>query len=92
MAFHDILKFTMFRNTDRFDGSAPLERGKPNFSNGKVTIETDIPAGVYSISGWQYADSLNLGVPLSKKTDEPIMMPAEAPPSSEQVSVEDDFA
>jgi len=92
MPFVDILKFTMFRNTDRFDGSAPMERGKPNFSNGKLTIETDIPAGVYSISGWQYADSLNIGITLSKKTDEPMMMPVDAPPSSEPVSVEDDFA
>ena len=90
MAFHDILKFTLFRNTDRFDGDAPLERGKPNFSNGKLPIETEIPAGVYSISGWQYADSLNIGITLSKKTDEP--MPVDASPSSEPVSVEDDFA
>ncbi len=63
--YNEVLKFTAHRNQDRFDGSAPIEKGKPNFGNGSIVLHSDLPAGEYSVSVWQYADSMNLGVNLS---------------------------
>ena len=43
--YNEVLKFTAHRNQDRFDGSAPIEKGKPNFGNGSIVLHSDLPAG-----------------------------------------------
>ncbi len=70
MAFIEVMKATIFKNLDRFNGVEPIMRGKPNFSNGKITLHTAIPAGEYSISCWQYLDTGNLSLTMSRREQE----------------------
>jgi hypothetical protein len=86
--FEKVMKATGFRNTDRWNGTAPMEKGKPNWSNSKVTIHTAIPAGVYGISLWQYADSGNVSFELSRDNQPPQQQPQQQP---QQRSIDDDF-
>lgn len=69
MAFIEVMKATLFRNRDRFNGDQPMERGKPNFGNGKITLHTAIPPGEYTISGWQYSDTMNIGITMSRREE-----------------------
>ena len=85
--FEKVMKATGFRNTDRWNGAAPMEKGKPNWSNSKVTIHTAIPAGIYGISLWQYADSGNVSFELSRDTQPPALNQQVQP----QGSIDEDF-
>lgn len=88
--YNEVLKFTAHRNTDRFSGDTPLEKGKPNFGNGTITLHSALPAGEYSISVWQYADSMNLGCSLSSvDRNDDNQQPAPAAPQSRDLA--DDF-
>lgn len=66
--YQTILKANAFKNEDRWDGTTPMQKGKPNWGNSKVTLHAPIPAGTYSVSMWAYADSGNLSFELSKDT------------------------
>ena len=63
--YNEVLKFTAHKNAERFSGDVPLEKGKPNFGQSSITLHSALPAGEYSASVWQYADSMNLGFSLS---------------------------
>ena len=85
--FEKVMKATGFRNEERWQDTTPMEKGKPNWSNSKVTIHTAIPAGVYGISLWQYADSGNVSFVLSRDNQ-----PAQQQPQQpQQGSIDDDF-
>ena len=93
MAFIEVMKSTLFKNTDRFEGSMPLEKGKPNFSNGTIPLHAPIPAGEYSLSGWQYSDTGNIGLSMSRKEqDQPQpQKPDDADAPIETGSMSDDY-
>ena len=84
--YQTIMKANVFKNQDRWDGSTPMERGKPNWSNTAVTLHAAIPAGTYSLSMWSYADSGNVSLEFSKDTQA-----QEAAPQP-QGATDDDFA
>ena len=54
---------TLFRN-DIEPGSK-----KPKFSNGNVTIATDLSPGRYSIGVWEWQDSGNLSIDIQRVTE-----------------------
>ena len=66
--YEKLLNATVFKNAARFDNGTPMTGGKPNYSNNKLRIERDLPAGEYSLAIWQYADSGNLSISLTKPT------------------------
>jgi hypothetical protein len=88
--FEKVLGATGHRNVERWNGTVPLEGGRPNWSNSKVVLHTAIPAGVYGISMWQYADSGNVSFELSRDTQPPApnQQPQQQP---QQRSIDDDF-
>ena len=98
--FIERLKVNLFKNTERFAGSGePLAGGKPQFSNGKVTLHTDLPAGTYSIGAWQYSDTGNISLKFdeivelnepSSRIEEPVDYLERAHPAKRNVS--DDFS
>ena len=63
--YNEVLKFTAHKNHENWDGDIPKQKTKPNYGNGSIVLHSDLPAGEYSVSVWQYADSMNLGVNLS---------------------------
>jgi len=84
--FEKLLNATVFKNEERFDNGTPMTGGKPNFSNNKLRIERDLPAGEYSLGIWQYADSGNLSISLTTK-------PTASPVTGQsQGSIDDDFS
>ena len=83
MSFIEVMKTTIFKNIDRFDGAEPIMRGKPNYSNGKITLHTAIPAGEYSISCWQYLDTGNISLTMSRREQDLPAPQPQAPPQSQ---------
>tara|TARA_R100000808_G_scaffold24072_2_gene54571 strand:- start:513 stop:794 length:282 start_codon:yes stop_codon:yes gene_type:complete len=79
MAFIEIFKANLFKNKERFEGSTPITGGKPNYSNGKITIASDIPAGTYGISGWQYPDTGNISITFQRITQDDGYTPSPEP-------------
>ena len=75
--FQTIAKATGFKNEDRWQGTTPMQKGKPNWSNSKVTLHTAIPAGTYGVSIWQYADTGNISFEISSDTQAPAPAPAQ---------------
>ena len=65
--FNVLLKMNVFKNDERFNNGVPLAKGKPNYSNNKLVINADIPAGEYSLAVWQYEDTGNLSLSLSAR-------------------------
>ena len=90
--YNEVLKFTAHKNADRFSGDVPLEKGKPNYGNGSITLHSALPPGEYSISVWQYSDSMNLGCSLSTvdRSDDDAQQPAPADPPARNLA--DDFS
>lgn len=89
MAFIEIFKANLFKNSERFDGNGtPISGGKPNYSNGKISIATDIPAGTYSISGWQYPDTGNISITFQRITQDDGYTPP--PQTTNQEGADDD--
>jgi hypothetical protein len=88
MSFIEVMKTTIFKNVDRFDGAEPIMRGKPNFSNGKVTLHTAIPPGEYSISCWQWLDTGNISLTMSRREEE--QQQARPAPQAQSQSQADD--
>ncbi len=90
--YNEVLKFTAHKNAERFSGDVPLEKGKPNFGNSSVTLHSALPAGEYSVSVWQYGDSMNLGFSLSSidRSDDNAQQPAPAAPPARNLA--DDFS
>ena len=79
------MKANVFKNQDRWDGTTPMQKGKPNCSNGKVTLHAPIPAGTYSVSMWMYPDSGNVSFEVSQDTQ------AQETAPQPQGAADDDF-
>ena len=86
--YQDVFKSNVFKNQDRFADGTPMTGGKPQFSNNKITLHSDIPAGTYSLGIWQYADTGNLSL---KITTRPADTQAPADQPTESIGDLDDF-
>ena len=69
--YQEIFKSNVFKNQDRFADGTPMSGGKPQFSNNKITLHSDIPAGEYSLGIWQYADTGNLSLKITTRPATP---------------------
>jgi hypothetical protein len=68
--FKTVLKSSTFRNEDRWQGKEPLQKGKPNWGNGKLVIQQAIEPGTYRVGAWQYADG-NMSFEVTLDTQPP---------------------
>lgn len=68
--FKKMLSLSAYKNEDRWEGSKPLQKGKPNWSRAKVVVQQELPPGVYRVAAWQYEDN-NISVEVSLDTQPP---------------------
>ena len=59
--YTEVARFNLFKEKDKEVGSK-----RPDYGNGKVVLDVDLPAGRYSVGGWQYADSGNIGLKIER--------------------------
>lgn len=59
--YTEVARFNLFKEKEKIEGSK-----KPDYGNGKVLLNVDLPAGRYSVGGWQYEDSGNIGLKIER--------------------------
>jgi hypothetical protein len=63
------MAFTKIASIKLFANDVPPDSRRPKYSNSKVRIEKDIPAGEYSSGCWENEDG-NLSISIEERTDD----------------------
>ena len=72
------MPFTKLASMNAFENQREPNSNKPRWSNGKVRIETPIPAGEHQVAVWE--NERGLSISISKKDDDGAAVATTTPP------------